>query len=301
LISKIECDLCKSNNYKILFSDIESGYSYIECLNCQLISIDPMPSRDQLEQFYPENYIPFQKTIEEEKNLLVKLVRSANIAKRRKWIERITKIKSGKIIDIGSATGIFLNEMKKHKWDCTGIEPNNYAATYSKDHSQLNILNGTLEEFDLPENEYDVITYWDVFEHTFSPSQQLEIAHNILKKNGKLIINIPNFKSFDHKLFDKYWVGYDIPRHLFVFNENTINKYLAKYGFKIITKKCIISSYYGSLLSLRNCLKDKKYSKENILFNFLYFPGMRFVFEPVLSIINFLGYGTVITIFSEKI
>lgn len=299
-MSKIECDLCNSINYKILFTDIDSGYSYFECLDCQLIFLNPRPNRDQLEQFYPEDYKPFQKKIEEEKCILLKLMRSANIANRRKWVERIAKIKSGKIIDIGSATGIFLNEMKKHTWDCTGIEPSKYAASYSKDNFQLNILNGTLEDFDLYENEYDVMTYWDVFEHTFSPSKQLEIAHKLLKKNGKLIINIPNIKSFDHKLFRKNWVGYDIPRHLFVFNENSLNRYFSKYGFKIVTKKCIISSYYGSLLSLQNWLKDKNFRKENILFKFLYFPGIRFIFEPVLSLINFLGYGTVITIFSEK-
>ena len=295
------CDLCKSTEHIVLFKDNGSNFSYVECVNCHLIYLNPMPDRNQLDEIYPEDYQPYQKAIEEETFFLLKIIRSVNIANRRKWIERITKIKSGKIMDVGSATGIFLNEMKKHDWECTGIEPSHYAASYAKEKFQLNVLNGTLEEFELDNNQYDVITYWDVFEHTFSPSQQLEIVYKILKKNGKLVINIPNVKSFDHKLFKNSWVGYDIPRHLFVFNEIALKNYLTKHGFRLVAKKCIIPSYYGSILSLRNWLKVKNFSKEKLLFKFLYFPGIRFIFEPILAIINSLGYGTVITFFAEKI
>jgi len=94
---------------------------------------------------------------------IYKIVRKRTLHQKRKLIERVTGKKSGELLDYGSGTGAFLNEMQVAGWRGTGLEPDNGARKVAKDLYGL-LLRDTGELFDLP-GRYDIITLWHVLEH----------------------------------------------------------------------------------------------------------------------------------------
>ncbi len=71
-----------------------------------------------------------------------------------------------------------------------------------------------------------------------------------LKPNGKLLIAVPNYKSYDAQHYGKFWAAYDVPRHLWHFSKKTIKTLFSKIDMevlKILPMK--FDSFYVSLLS----------------------------------------------------
>jgi len=303
----ISCDFCGHQSATLLYqfndtiNNKKNRFTYVECENCHLIYLNPRPSKEEILDYYPESYAPYKKNIYEEKNILIRTIRLHNVKRTRKWIEKKTKMKNGSILDIGCSTGTFLNEMQKNGWTASGVELSEFASNYAKNKFNLHIENCSLENAHFDPNSFDVITFWDVLEHTYSPTQQLELSHKLLKTNGLLIINIPNWSSFDNKLLKRHWVGFDPPRHLYIFKNFVLTKMLEKYNFEVLEKICFISSYYGFVISIENWLSNKSKFLSNIIKRVLMVPGIRFFFEPFLFPINKLGYGTVITFIAQKV
>ena len=94
------------------------------------------------------------------------------------------------------------------------------------------------------------ITLWHVLEHLPKLEEHIKIFKKLLKPTGTLIIAVPNFKSHDANYYESYWAAYDVPRHLWHFSRNSIQKLFAREDMKL--KKFLpmkFDSYYVSLLS----------------------------------------------------
>jgi predicted SAM-dependent methyltransferase len=73
---------------------------------------------------------------------------------------------------------------------------------------------------------------------------------SILKPNGRLIIAVPNYTSYDAQYYKKYWAAYDVPRHLYHFSPTSIQLLLKQFDMHLVqTKPMWYDSYYVSLLS----------------------------------------------------
>ena len=161
------------------------------------------------------------------------------------------------ILDIGCGTGSFLVECKKRGWNINGIEPNDKAIELAL--SKLNLKNNKFEERiifsdiqDLIQKEvrYDVITMWHVLEHVPNLEEYIGKLRTLLKKDGIIIIAVPNFKSFDAEYYREFWAAYDVPRHLWHFSKKSIQILFERSGMKVIeTLPMKFDSYYVSLLS----------------------------------------------------
>ncbi|MDP1729067.1 MAG: methyltransferase domain-containing protein, partial [archaeon] len=77
---------------------------------------------------------------------------------------------------------------------------------------------------------------WDVLEHVSNPTKTLKRCHELLKKDGFLIVNYPDYNSWVSKLLGQKWPFY-LSVHLYYFNQQTIAQILNKNGFEIIRIK----------------------------------------------------------------
>ncbi|MEW6180732.1 MAG: class I SAM-dependent methyltransferase [Chloroflexota bacterium] len=303
----ITCDLCGCSDYEIFLSKEEwiwlpNEYrtNLVQCLQCRLIYQNPQLDSIELNKFYDSNYEPYVTPISEEKNRIKKIFRLANIRKKTKLIERYYP-NGGRILDVGCSTGVFLSQMKVIGWECFGVEPNNYAALIAQKNRGINVVQGYLSDLQEMNNYFDVITFWDVLEHTYSPMNELHLAYNLLKPRGILVINIPNWDAFDREWLGKYWQGYDPPRHLYVFNKNTLIEYLSKTGFKLIETLTIVSSYYAFIMGFIRKLENESCKLARIVKFLLLMPGMRLLFEPWLRIYHNQNRSSVITYVAQKL
>ena len=139
--------------------------------------------------------------------------------------------------------------MHQKSWKVTGLEPDTDTRDRAYENYKLH-LQSTDSIFDLPENEYDVITMWHVLEHVHSLKPYLHQCFKSLKQNGRLIIAVPNYTSFDAKYYKKYWAAYDLPRHLYHFSPKSMTRLLNEIGFELVSLKPMwYDSFYVSLLS----------------------------------------------------
>lgn len=102
-------------------------------------------------------------------------------------------ITDGKVLDIGCSTGDFLRIMKGYGYDCYGVELNKPLAEYARESFGANIRIAPVEKANFPEDFFDLVTLWEVIEHTANPGVVLKECFRILKKGGLLCMIVPNF------------------------------------------------------------------------------------------------------------
>ncbi|MFI1772621.1 class I SAM-dependent methyltransferase [Thalassobellus citreus] len=209
----------------------------------------PQPSLDKLPEYYEsEDYISHTDS---QRNLFEKvyhLVRTISLKKKLKLINSFPS-ETKNLLDIGCGTGDFLQTAKDNNWNVTGIEPNEQARNIANKKTNDSVFN--TEQLSIFELEsFDVITLWHVLEHLPNLEEQITIIKKLLKPNGTLIIAVPNYKSYDALYYKNYWAAFDVPRHLWHFNKESISKLVSKASMKVEkVKPMLFDAFYVSLLS----------------------------------------------------
>lgn len=244
-LEHVRCNICKSNNYKIIYEarydkekdkDIIRKFrssadellidQLVECNNCKLRYINPRFNENQIIKGYSEGDDPvFVSQVK---------AREKTFQNQLKVIERYAK--KGNLLDIGTAGGSFLYIAKNKGWNVSGCEPNKWLVKWAKENYKIDINQGTLFEQKYKNNSFDVVTLWDVIEHTSDPLKVLQKCNLLLKNDGILVVNYPDIGSWIARLMKRKWL-FLTSVHLYYFNRRTIEIILKKAGFKIIMIK----------------------------------------------------------------
>jgi SAM-dependent methyltransferase len=120
--------------------------------------------------------------------------------------------------------------LKNHGWgEVHGIEISRGAAALANEHG-LDVFCGELVDAHYPDSYFDYISLVHVLEHMHDPMMTLKEICRILKRDGLLVVGVPNFESYENKVFGKYQSLMDVPRHLYHFSKKTITAMLEKNG-----------------------------------------------------------------------
>jgi len=209
----------------------------------------PQPKSSKLSDYYKsEDYISHTNT---KRNLFEKLYHFVRLITLKKKLSLINsfQLDHKNILDVGCGTGHFLNSCKKNGWQITGIEPDENARKIAN-----KLTNNSVYDQDrltqLNKSSFDVITLWHVLEHLPDLEHQVQLYFDLLKPNGRLIIAVPNHKSYDANHYKDFWAAYDVPRHLWHFSRESINNLMRQFNLKVetIIPMCF-DAFYVSLLS----------------------------------------------------
>lgn len=306
-MNRFQCDNCDSEDFDYLYPGrdhlhgLEGEFSVVKCKQCGLIAVHPKLSLADVSAYYPQDYISFPKAAVDENSFLNRLDRKRGINRRCKIIiDRVEK--PGKILDIGCATGNFLNGMQEYGWTCFGIEPNDYAADYAKDRFGLQVIKGYLTKDLFPGGYFDIITLWDVFEHLPDPAVDLNMIRNILKPGGLLVITTPNADAWGRKLFGESWVGWDVPRHYHIFSPGTIKDMLQKSNFRVQEIMSFTGRHGAFVLSMKFLLSDKdipSWVKKLVLTISKSLP-CRIIAHPFFLLAEKVNRSSTMTVFAKR-
>ena len=214
-----------------------------------LLYTHPKPSEAKLSSYYPDtNYISHTNQRKSLFDLLYHAVRSVSVRRKLRLLKSFQP-KEGALLDVGAGTGFFLRAAKKRGWTVTGIEPNSSARNLANSKAPNTVFDTeTLRT--LPEKSFDVITLWHVLEHLPNLEDDLKTFQKLLKPNGRIVVAVPNFKSFDAAYFKDFWAAYDVPRHLWHFSQQSISKIFSEVQMNLeSTHPLVMDAYYVSLLS----------------------------------------------------
>lgn len=221
-----------------------------ECKNCTLRFTQNIPEQENIGRYYQsENYISHSDTKKGLVNNLYHTIRKRTLLQKKNLIETSTKKSTGNILDLGAGTGAFLNTMKNAGWHALGLEPDNTARDKAFELHGVQLKESNELFSQMPES-FDAITLWHVLEHVHQLHDYVKKFEEILKKDGKLFIAVPNYTSADAKMYGRFWAAYDVPRHLYHFSPKTMEILLNAHGLKLEKIKPMwYDSVYVSMLS----------------------------------------------------
>ena len=305
-VEEVPCNLCGATESLPLYTftdadaQIPGRFVLRRCLRCGLMYLSPRPTHESFVTYYPAEYEPYRPAIGDERWALMRWIRRRKLAKKRRLIERYSGQTEGCLLDVGCSTGLFLHEMAQAGWQVLGVEPVASAAEYAQRRFGLGVFHGTLGNAPYEPASFDVVTFWDVLEHTFSPIDELAQTARLLRPDGLLVANVPNWDSPDRRLFGRYWLGLDPPRHLYAFTRQTLTAMLTQAGFLVLDWVCFTSGYFSFVISLERWLETVDPGLSRFVGRVLSLPGMRFLFEPWFTFTNLLGKGPNISVVACK-
>ncbi|MDX1616399.1 MAG: class I SAM-dependent methyltransferase [Candidatus Promineifilaceae bacterium] len=272
----------------------------VECRRCGAVYQNPRPTPERIKDFYPSAYQPYTVTPDEEGGTR-QLFRRYGLGKRIDLVRRY--LSTGRLLDVGCATGDFLAEMGKAPgWKAYGIEPSFAALSYGRLHAGICAVQGLLNQPPFAPAAFDVITMWDVLEHVYDPVAVVRQAALLLRPGGILVVNHPNLDSFDRQLFGDLWVGYELPRHLTLYPSDLLRSLMGDAGFEQIDRLCLYGSHAATNSSLMYVIEAKIKSKrlKRLSRAFLFGPVARIVLAPFFKVIDWLKLGPNLTVVFRK-
>ncbi len=313
----VNCNLCGLDNVRVLFSKKDKfgiaadEFKVVECQGCGLFYINPRPSQEEIGKFYPDIY-SWKETLEAG-SFLTKCFRKLEKAYRYHLLQdevskvvTFTRRGSGKVLDIGCGTGDRLDVFRNKGFETYGVETSD-SAIYAKEHLKLNVMQGDLFSAHFPDQLFDIVTLFNVLEHTHNPMKVCQEVHRILKDGGSLVIQVPNKDSFQYKIFKKRWAAFDVPRDLYYFGTETLRSLLKKARFEVKRIDHFMTWWHPPtlVLSLFPSLDPQKaWGKEGRggrpLIERVAWAGWTLLLNPFTQFESLLGRGSIVTCYFGK-
>ena len=215
--------------------DLPGEFDVVRCRSCGLMRTSPRPGPDSIGFYYPTDYGPYKGTIVPAdadnhgvKSKLVLLGKSLFDTRAA----TLPAMPTGKMLEIGCASGSFLHNMAQRGWSVEGIEFSPEAAQTARALGYP-VTTGAVEKIDKPRDHFDLVVGWMVVEHLHEPVAALQKLALWTRKGGSLAISVPNAGSFEFRLFGPRWYALQLPTHLYHFNTNTIRTLLDAGGWRV--------------------------------------------------------------------
>ncbi len=237
VMESVACGACDSTEGDVVRSTPDhlfptgAVYHVVQCRQCGLCYSNPRPDTDSMGAFYPPAYTALRQRILKKsvKNPVALAIMKQ--ARRR----RIPPGGPGRVVDVGCGTGIYLDGMREAGWEVQGVEPDSDAARIAREQFDIPVVVGPAEEAlrSLPDASFDAATLWHVLEHVFEPSDVLQEIRRVLKPEGALLIEVPNYGSLVSRIFGNCWFPLELPRHTFQFTRASLTSILDRNGFAV--------------------------------------------------------------------
>lgn len=317
----IPCEVCGSHQHHFLFEGwdrlygIPGRFKMVQCQECGLIFINPQPETEMLKEYYPKDYYTpnfshyreyswvRRKTLEtywgygghsnleKRMRLFMKMVL---LPFRIRYRHSIPFMEGGRLLDIGCGNGTELYRLKQMGWKGYGVEIDAEASERARS-KELSVFTGDLFEANYPDHFFHVVRMSFVLEHLPHPKKVLLEINRILMPRGRIYISVQNAKSLNYWLFGKWWFSLDVPRHLFSFSPETLQRLLSSLGLKIKTL-WFDSTERNFLASLQYWINERYgrgaayQTPQPIVTN----RFLKLFFRPVCWVVDRFGFGDLI-------
>ncbi len=249
---KIEYLTCKDFGYS------GSYFTINQCVRCGLLFTSPRPDEAEIGAYYKsDDYVSHTNKSKGIINKLYPIVRNIAVNQKVRLVKKLIP-KNSSVADLGAGNGYFVKALLKAGFPTKGYEPSPEAIKLAKETFDTNLL--PIESFySSGYEEFNCITLGHVLEHVHTLKKTLNNIKLSLKKDGILIIAVPNPASKDAEFYKEFWAAYDMPRHLYHFTPEALTSLIESFNFTLLdTKPMLFDSTYVSLLSERYKAKSSK-------------------------------------------
>lgn len=288
-LKEYSCAICNSvDSTQPLFKI--NNFNIVKCKNCQFVYVNPRISNEDLPKLYSGDYFNNKEFgysgYEQDAHLRIQ-----NFKRWLKDIKPFLEKEKGSVLDIGCASGYFLELMRDNGWSVEGIELDPSMQTVL-DKKQIPTFPHPFDEYKT-DKKFDLITLFDVIEHLPEVHQTFKKLTDILDEKGIIALITPDYNSFQSKFFGKNWFQLKPQEHIQYFTPATLQKAIEPHGLEII----YISKpgQYADASFLLNRLKKYRLKLLHKIFSFLF---------KITGITNkswYIGTGSMFVILGKKI
>ncbi len=185
-----------------------------------------MPDAREVASFYPDEYYgppgtKFRGLVEG----LVRLVGS----RHARFLSRGLR-PAARVLDVGCGRGVFLEALLDRGFEVHGFETSESATRGADPRARFRIASN-LASADYAPASFDEVIIWHVLEHLVDPAGTLAEIRRLLRPDGRLVVAVPNFSSFQARWAGPDWFHLDPPRHLYHFPLDGLIQLLRRTGF----------------------------------------------------------------------
>jgi 2-polyprenyl-3-methyl-5-hydroxy-6-metoxy-1,4-benzoquinol methylase len=211
----------------------------VRCRRCGLVQSNPRDDTETLARVYGELADHAYEREGSSRQLGAKAHLSLVLSHRRP---------PGRLLDVGCATGIFVERAFATGFDATGTDPSRWAVERARERVRgARFVSGMLETVVFDPHSFVVVTLWDVLEHVDSPKNVLGRVRQWLKPGGLCCLSTPNVESLVARVMGPRWVLL-LREHLWYFSPATIARLLSQSGFVVLeTKSKWVSSSFSHI------------------------------------------------------
>lgn len=197
------CLLCGSeklekDEYASMLLNLCEPHSVTKCCACNFRFLNPRPTREEYEEAYRygagslvEEYAMSEEFYGEQASL-------RKLQNKKKLAMLVKAGAKGRLLELGSCMGEFLNEAVNMGFEVVGIEPGEENCRIARERYGLDLLHGVVEDFEFDKDSFDVVSSCHVFEHLLNPSEVATKVSKWLKPGGFHLIEVPNqFERFE--------------------------------------------------------------------------------------------------------
>jgi 2-polyprenyl-3-methyl-5-hydroxy-6-metoxy-1,4-benzoquinol methylase len=146
--------------------------------------------------------------------------------------------RTGRLLEVGSGYGYFLEMAAQANWQSEGVEISPYCCQVARQRG-ANVRAGRLQDAGLGREDYDVVVLWDVIEHFTHPDEIVRFCRGLLRPGGALIMRTPDGRA----LAPTFWPAQaayrhlvypaNTPEHTFHFTPQNLGALVSKEGFSV--------------------------------------------------------------------
>jgi 2-polyprenyl-3-methyl-5-hydroxy-6-metoxy-1,4-benzoquinol methylase len=228
------CPVCTSREG--LWAAEHRGLRVARCKECGHGYVWPVPNADFLDGIY-RNLAYYQGS---EGSIGFRDYASLEPARKRMFTRHLMKIEAevgtGRILDVGCATGDFLKVARGRGWQVLGADPSVARAQVEADGIAL--VGTTVHDAKVEPGSLDAVTFWDVLEHVTDPVADLTCACTLLRPGGVLALTVPDSANLVARASGRRWFGYKTAgEHLQFFTAASLSMALRSAGLSVRARR----------------------------------------------------------------
>lgn len=199
-------------------------YQTLKCLKCGLIFSSPVLGEDKIYELYKESRFTYAKRTRD-------LTETYGY-----WLHELDHYgaKKSRLLEIGCGNGFFLLEARRQGYkEVFGVEPSIEAVNKAPRWVKANIKSDVFKNTLFPKNYFDVVCFFQTFDHIPEPNKFLKDCFAVLKPGGLILAFNHNAESIPARLFGEKFPIIDV-EHTYLYSPKTMRKIFQKNGFRVL-------------------------------------------------------------------
>ena len=137
-------------------------------------------------------------------------------------------LRGRRLLDVGCGLGQFVDLANRNGWQDLGFELAGPAVEFARRHG-IAVCEDDFLTAELPENSYDLVTFFELLEHVPEPAAFLRRAAEVVRPGGLAYLTTPNFDSLERRILGPDWSVIH-REHLSYFTPRTLSAMVLQVG-----------------------------------------------------------------------